>query len=131
MSTDSYGFWMRLRGAVDEFVDPVLVDVYPRALASARSPWSFRRAGPRPCKANFTTGLRTTAPATNVDETAFFVGVPIRYRLNENVILEGGGRWAERAPALAASDFGFHQRQLWASATLTVTTSAVPGWTGR
>ena len=130
-SADGYGLWTRFRGGVDEFVDPVLAEAYPRALASAQVAVVLPPCWSAGVQGEFTTSLRTTAVAGDPDETAFSVSLPVRYRVNANVFVEVGGRWSERAPALASSDFGFREKQLWAYFALTATTRAMPVWTSR
>jgi len=128
---DEYGLFVRLRAAVDEFVDPILAQVYPRGLVAGQltlvqaPDWSFGVQG------DFVTSLRTSAAPSGFDETAFSLVMHIRHRVNDNLIVEVGGRWSERAPALAASNFGFHAQQLWGYVSLTADTRERPRWTGR
>ena len=67
--------------------------------------------------------------AITPDETAASVALPIRHRASDNLILEFGGRWSDRGPHLSASNFAFHQRELWAYVMLTATTRHLPRWT--
>ena len=111
---DEYGLTARLKATVDEFVDPILGVAYPRGLVAGQlllvlaPDWSVSVQG------DFGTSLQTspaiptsntTAPSQigSPDETAFSISVPVRHRLSGNLIMEFGGRWAERAPAIAAS----------------------------
>jgi hypothetical protein len=57
------------------------------------------------------------------DETMVLVEVPIRYRWSTQLDVEFGARYVERAPNLAAADFAWHNRELWAFLTLLTTTS--------
>jgi hypothetical protein len=134
-SVDAYGFWLTLRGAVEEFVDPVLKDAYPRAITSAQLALVFPPNWSASLQADFTTSIRLTTPTpppggTLPDETGFYISLPVRYRVSANVVAEVGGRWTDRAPALASGD-PFHQKQLWAYMALTVSTRALPEWGSR
>lgn len=60
------------------------------------------------------------------DEVAAEVDLPIRHLLSKDLLLEFGGRWADRSPFFTAPTYGFHQRQLWLYVMLTGTTR--PTW---
>jgi hypothetical protein len=129
---DEYGVWTRLRAAVDEFIDPVLSTVYPRTFVAAQTVLVVAPDWSVGLQADFTTSLRTPSPAMmSLDETAFSVVVPVRHRFGPSLIAELGGRWGERAPAIAASDFAFRERQLWVYVSLTADTRARARWSGR
>jgi hypothetical protein len=49
--------------------------------------------------------------------------------LSNNVMLEFGGRWADRSPFFTTPFYGFHQRQLWLYVLLTG--KALPTWSQR
>jgi len=130
-SEDEYGLWTRLRVAVEEYVDPVLTQVYPRALVYGQITLVMAPDWSAGIQGDFATSLRTAPAATNLDETALSIVLPVRHRVTPNVIVEIGGRWSERAPALTATNFGFRERQIWAYLSLTATTRARPAWSGR
>jgi hypothetical protein len=114
---------------VDFYVDPVLGTAGPRGSAGAgltaiSAPrWMIGLRG------DFATALRTTPyPATEgfvPDETAFSVSLFVRRWVSKNLLAEIGGRWADRGPALATPDFGFHQRELWIYFALTATNQPI------
>jgi len=54
------------------------------------------------------------------DATLLRVELPLRYLITPDVNLAFGGRAALRGPALASSDFGFDQVEVWAFLGLTV-----------
>ena len=54
------------------------------------------------------------------DATLLRIELPLQYRITPDVSLAFGGRAALRGPALAASDFGFDQVEVWAFLGLTV-----------
>jgi hypothetical protein len=130
---DSVGLHVGARLMVEQYVDPVLAVSGPRATSSGGvmltlpPSWSFAVQG------DVTASLRRTAlaPANNPDETSFSLRVPIRHRFSSVAVLEWGALWADRAPAVAAPDFHFHQRQLWAYIALTLTTRDVSPWSIR
>jgi hypothetical protein len=147
MSQDDYGLTARLKAGVDEFVDPVLEITYPRATVSGQITLGLAPDWSLAVQGDFSTGLQTPSvplavtmtltptmtptPQQDLDETAFSVAVPVRHRLSRNLLMEFGGRWTERAPAIVASDFAFRERVLWAYLTLTYSTRATPDWSGR
>lgn len=134
---DQYGLTAELKATVDEFVDPVLRVAYPRGYIAGQMTLILAPDWSMGVQGDFGASLQTSTPATvngiYPDETAFSVSVPVRHRITGNVIMEFGGRWAERAPAFAvpASDFAFRERQLWAYFMLTASTRAVSDWSGR
>jgi hypothetical protein len=109
------------------FPDPVLGLAVWRGNAEARLDGQF---GPRwnaSVRAGFTTNLNAPLTAsvtgmTSIDETVLQVDAPVRYRWSEQVTLEFGGRYAERAPNVRASNFEWRNRELWAFFTMTGTT---------
>ena len=118
--------------AVDYFVDPILGTAGSRGSMSAR--WSLLlglnwTVG---IEGSFSTNLRRRrtidlAPGMTVfypDETVASASLPVRCRSSENLLIEFGGRWSDRAPNLHAPGFAFHQRQLWAYVMLTFTTQS-------
>jgi hypothetical protein len=120
---DESGLLARFRAGVDEFVDPILSQVYPRAFVSAQLAFVVAPNWWAGVQGDFTTSLISPSMATmNLDETALSVVVPVRHRFGPNVIVELGGRWGERAPAITSSDFGFRERQLWAYLAITADT---------
>ena len=108
------------------YADPVLGAAVQRGTAEARLD---AQLGPRwdaGARASFTTDLNhplTTGPGSPpLDETIVQVDVPFRHRWSSQLALDFGARYAERAPNLWASSFGWHSRELWLFATLTTTT---------
>jgi len=89
------------------------VDLLHRAastiqLAAVMPPdWSVR------LDASFSTSLSRRPIAGDPDETVFTAALPLRYWESPDVYLELGGRWAERAPHLAAEAFRLHRREIW------------------
>jgi hypothetical protein len=128
---DDHGVRAHARLAVEQHVDPILGTSGPRLIFTSDVLVTFAPDWAVAAQGDFSTSLRGTPLAGNPDETAFAVRVPIRYRVSKNAILEFGGLWADRAPAFAASDFRFHQRQLWGYASITLTTRDVSGWSIR
>jgi hypothetical protein len=135
---DGYGFLAHLRVTAEQYVDPVLLSTGPRFIASgqlsmtAAPDWSVAFQG------DFSASLAKLpppppmvmppaggAPVRPPDQTAFSVRVPVRHRFSRNVMLEFGGLYGDRGPALTSSNFEFHQRQLWAYFSLTITTRDV------
>jgi hypothetical protein len=97
------------------FLDPVLGDGRWRAVATVElsaqmgSRWS---AGTR---SSFVTDISRPPPAaTPVDETMFSADCSLRYVWPRAASVELGGRFSERAPSLASSEFAWHGRELWA-----------------
>jgi hypothetical protein len=127
----SCSLFARARLTVQEYVDPVLAAISPRAVAGGQllltvaPDWSFALLG------DGSASLRRVPLPSNPDETAFSIRVPIRHRVSTHISWELGGYWADRAPALASPSFAFHQRQLWAYFALTVTTRDLSGWSVR
>jgi hypothetical protein len=120
---------------VDYFVDPVLGTSGPRGTASFGAHLILPPSWILGIEGSFVTSLSphplgalsmvdTTGPLP--DETAFAVALPVRHRASKNLIVEFGGRWADRAPHWAAPNFAFHQRQLWLYVSLTATSRPVP-----
>lgn len=136
-SADVSGILTRLSGvtmqgqaelAVDYFVDPVLGALGSRASTSARLVLLFEPDWSAGIEGAFSSDLRRQ-PLTNngpLDETVASASLPVRYRASENLMIEFGGRWSDRAPLLWAQDAHFHQRQLWAYCVLTWTTRSTP-----
>jgi hypothetical protein len=113
------------------YADPVLAAAVLRGMAEARLD---AQLGPRwsiGARGAFTTDFGKPLPpyspgGVSPDETIVQVEVPVRYRWTGQIGLEFGGRYAERAPSLAASDFGWRNRELWAFLTLVTTTRRSP-----
>lgn len=124
---DDHGLWGHLKLIAEEYVDPILLTTGPRVIASGlltytRAPdWSVGLQG------DFTASLRSTPLPTHPDETAFSIRIPARHRFSQNVFIEFGGFYGDRAPAFADPGFKFHQRQVWAYFSLLATTRDVPG----
>ena len=110
------------------YADPVLGAAVLRGMTEARLEAQLGLRWSAGAHAAFTTDLNAplAAPVTgdvSPDETMVLVEVPFRYRWSTQLDVEFGARYAERAPNLAAADFGWHYRELWAFVTLLTTTS--------
>ena len=117
---------------VDYYVDPILALEQKRLTLTARLLLSVRDRWTAGIEAALGTTLEPLRPIGGVgrypDATYASVSLPIRHRPADNVFLEFGGQWADRAPHDETSLFNFHQRQLWLYAMVTVTTRDVPRW---
>jgi hypothetical protein len=118
-------------GGVESFVDPIVGNSGPRAIAAAglqvylEPNWMWWLRG------DFSTALRSTpvvvAPnAAPPDETTFGVKLSCLRRLSPYFFGELGGYWADRGPAFVTPNFHFHQRQLWVYVQVIGTTRTVP-----
>jgi hypothetical protein len=113
------------------FADPVLGAAVLRGIAEARIDaltamrWGF---GAHAAFATDLTGpLAPSVPGTPApDETVVSFEIPVRYRMTNQLTAEFGARYAERAPHLAAANFAWHYRELWAFLTLSGTTRPSP-----
>jgi hypothetical protein len=124
--------------AVDYFVDPILKTAQPRGTLSTRCTLTFAPTWTAGIDASFVTVLsseNSTLPGTVpmpgvsapvVDTTVASVALPVGHRVSKNLLIEFGGRWSDRGPTVWASNFAFHQRQLWLYMSLTATTRDVP-----
>jgi hypothetical protein len=130
---NGYATQLTLGLTVDYYVDPILAVAAPRGTASARCNVLFSRDWAGAVEGLFGTNLtaRPLPVSSNPDETVASVGIPIRHRVSENLILEFGARWADRGPHLRARTFAFHQREIWAYLMLTATTRRLPAWTAQ
>jgi hypothetical protein len=70
--------------------------------------------------------LGSAPPFTYPDEIAAAAELPVRHLLSRDLLLEFGGKWADRSPFFTAPNYGFHQRQLWVYVMLTGATR--PTW---
>lgn len=117
---------------VDYYVDPILTLAQKRVTVTARLLLSLRDRWTAGIETALGTSIEPLAApggmGTPPDATYASVTVPIRHRPADNVFLEFGGQWADRAPHTESSVFGFHQRQLWLYAMVTLTTREVPRW---
>jgi hypothetical protein len=113
---------------VDYFLDPVLATATPRGAARAGLTATVVPDWMAGVGGEFATPIRLSSLPGNPDETAFALTGWLRRRATDNIILEIGGRWADRGPAFAAPGFRFHQRQNWIYLTLTYTTEARRRW---
>jgi hypothetical protein len=124
----------RFRTGVDEYIDPVLAIAGPRFLGSAAVIFEPHPGWSAALQAELATVWATipTSPGgVPPDLTSASVALPLRHRLTNHLVIEVGGRWGDRGPALSSSNFEFHQRQTWAYVTLTATTrDAAPGSLG-
>lgn len=108
------------------YADPVLGAAVLRGMTEARLEAQLGLRWSAAAHAAFTTDLNAPLAVTGgvvPDETMVLVEVPIRYRWSTQLDIEFGARYAERAPNLAAANFGWHNRELWAFVTLLTTTS--------
>jgi|GEM_PF-6539671 len=109
------------------YADPVLGVAVRRATVGMGLEGTF---GPRwnaAARVDFITDInKPLAPryvgGLEPDETIVQVDVPISCRWNDQLTIEFGARYAERGPNLAASDFSWRNREVWAFATLITTT---------
>jgi hypothetical protein len=132
---EDYGLWMTLRVSAEQYVDPLLLAIGPRYMALGQilliqaPDWSLGVEGTFSTTFLAKPTVMTAAgvPAGEPDQTTVAVRVPARHRFSENFLLEFGGYYADRAPALTSSDFHFHQRVVWAFFSLTASTRPV-GW---
>jgi hypothetical protein len=122
---------------VDYYVDPILTQAQKRLTFTAGLMLSLGARWTVAVQAALGSTLAPlaafdlgtgTVTGDRPDATSAAVSVPVRYRWADNAILEFGGRWSDRAPHTETAIFGFHQRQLWAYAMLTVTTRDLPRW---
>ena len=110
---------------VDYFIDPVLSTAGPRALLTAgwwdvlNPDW---QVGVEGMYATVFTGTNAPVGTTLPDETTVSLYIPVRHRASDHVLMEFGFRYADRAPSVEVSAFGFHQRQLWLYYMVTGTT---------
>ena len=100
-----------LRG--EPFLDPVLAVVTPRAVLTIQALWRSPPHWETGLEGFVLTSMRSEPLPMNPDETAFYVTLPVRYRVSPHWTWEWGARWGDRAPHWAASNFAFHQRQIW------------------
>jgi len=100
-----------LRG--EPFLDPVLAVVTPRVVATVQALWRSPPHWEMGLEGFALTSMRAEPLPGNPDETAFYVALPVRYRVSPYWMWEWGARWGDRAHHWAASDFAFHQRQIW------------------
>lgn len=114
-----------LTARLDYMVDPVLGSVGPRALLSAGL-WSVLNPN---WQVGAEAGYSTVFVGTDIqpgavvgDQTSVNVSIPIRHRAGDYALMEFGFRYADRAPSVEISAFGFHQRQLWLYYSLTAFT---------
>jgi hypothetical protein len=110
------------------YADPVLGAAVLQGMTEARLEAQLGLRWSAAARAAFTTDLNAPLPApatsgVSPDETVVLVEVPFRYRWSTQLDVEFGARYAERGPHLAAADFGWHNRELWAFVTLLTTTS--------
>lgn len=112
-----------LVSSVLEYVaDPVLRTTGSRSTTSARVALLFAPDWSAGLEAYFATNIRSAPLPGNPDETVVSVLLPIRRRLSDNLLLEGGLRGSDRGPSLSAPSFAFHQRELWVYLALTGST---------
>ena len=103
------------------FVDPVLGGVFLRGVVQASvdaqlGAWSV---GARGAFATDISGRLSAVGNVFPDETAVSAEIPVRYRSSRHMIIEFGGRYTERAPALGTAGFSWHNRELWMFLNLT------------
>jgi hypothetical protein len=114
---------------VTYYVDPVIQAATPRVEATAALTGIMFPDWLATVRANFATPLRSTAFEINgvaPDETLTSLTLEVQHLISTGFFLEIGGTWAERAPAFVASNFQFHQRQLWVFARLSWTSHPLP-----
>lgn len=121
---------------VDYFVDPIIGTAGSRGTASGGfflgilPHWTVGVEGafstslsPKPLNGQYD----VTIPGFQYPfETIASAQLPVRHVLSDNLLMEFGARWADRAPHLAAPDFGFRQRDFSVYVLLTATSTPVP-----
>jgi hypothetical protein len=120
-------------GTAEQYVDPILQVAGPRGSVMARVSLLLSPFWTCGAEAGFATSLSSKplqfANSTAIlDETLAYASLPVRYRASDELVVEFGGRWLDRAPHLAAPNFAFHQRQLWFYVTLYGTTRRQAPW---
>jgi hypothetical protein len=101
------------------YVDPVVGQGIWRGIAQAGID---SLVGPRWSAGqsiSFTADLSQPASSNpESDGTVVSAGVYVRYRWTDVFVVELGGRYSERGPRLASSDFSWRARELWGFLTL-------------
>ena|GEM_PF-2276144 len=116
---------------IDYFVDPVLRVAGPRAISVLRSVVLFEPDWTVGLEGGLTTSLRASAPPdpnASADETTLELALPVRHLVSENLIVETGLRWSQRAARLRADNLTFHERQTWIYLAFTATTRRMQRW---
>jgi len=111
---------------VDYYVDPVLGEPVAHGSAAAGfllslpDEWTVGLHGTfvSPFEAHFVAGVYP-------DEVAAGVNIPARHRVSDDCYFEVGARWSDRSPFFDTGHFGFHQREAWLYALLTLTSRRV------
>jgi hypothetical protein len=79
-------------------------------------------------RGEFGTSVAPPAAYAEADLTAYAVSAFARKLVSSNFVVELGGLWADRGPALDHPDFHFRQPQRWVYLTLTATTRVLGRW---
>ena len=109
-------------------VDPVLGTGVWRGVAQANFDATIGPHWTTGARFMFTTNLSARLPTADgpsangapiyIDETIVSAEIPVRHRWSNLLLVEFGGRFAERAPRLSAPRFAWRERELWAFLTL-------------
>ena len=129
----------KLTESVDYYLDPVLAVAADHSYTAGSLSLGLPKNWTIALEGSFATPftahpLLTPSPIagqpptlTYFDEVGATAQLSGRHLLSNDLLLEFGGRWADRAPFFTApNDVGFHQRQLFLFVTLTGTTH--PTW---
>jgi hypothetical protein len=115
----------------DYFVDPLLGTGAPRGLTFTNVTLTVPPDWTVGLQGAFATSLspRSADPtAVYPDETTLMISLTARHRVSQNLIVEFGCQYVERAARVAAPNFALHQLQLWFYVMLTATSRPVPEW---
>jgi hypothetical protein len=116
--------------AVDYYVDPFLGEPVSHGTATGGVQLSLADEWTLGLRANFVSSFEAHpvgigATLTYPDEVAASVVLPARHRVSDNLYFEIGARWSDRSPFFDTGHFGFHQREAWLYALLTLTSRRV------
>jgi hypothetical protein len=125
------GVEMRTGFAVTYFVDQVLGTGTTRGMAHFGLLALLSPDVSAGIDVSFATNMSVHPLPGNPDETLLYVTAPVRWVLSPEITLEGGGRFYERAPHLAAANWEPHGTEFWVYAGATVAFSTLPERRGR
>jgi hypothetical protein len=123
---------LRAKGtaAVDYYLDPVLGTAATHFTTIGSLYLGLPKSWTVGVEGSFVTSLTAHpfpgTPPTYPDEVGAALELPVRHLLTDDVMMEFGGRWSDRAPFFTAPGWQFHQRQLWLYVLFRGTT--LPAW---
>jgi hypothetical protein len=123
---------LRAKGSavVDYYLDPVLGTAATHFTTIGSLYLGLPKSWTVGLEGSFVTSLTAHpfpgTPPTYPDEVGAALDLPVRHLLSDDVMMEFGGRWADRAPFFTAPNWQFHQRQLWLYVLIRGTT--LPSW---